>query len=200
MNRPVETMGVAVVVIAAAVFVPAVFAPAEEEARKSEIATFESVQQNKDYRVSLLGITKGIAFVDSQELIDGGGRPPGKHAVPWMRVDTVIEKLTDKTEPLSFAAETSEGDELVGKLRIERNGQIVTGRMRSVTEIDSDAPSLRLAIFPVGLPAARDATKSKVYSFTLSGKFPRCDTMVLRFSFGGETNGQELVFNEVPMP
>lgn len=64
MHRLVVLIGVAVVAGAAAGY-----SNAEEEARKAEIGTFESVQQNKDYRVSLLGVTKGIAFVDSQELL-----------------------------------------------------------------------------------------------------------------------------------
>lgn len=45
-----------------------------EETRKSEIDTFDSVQQNSDYRVSLLGVTKGVAFLNSQELVSDGGR------------------------------------------------------------------------------------------------------------------------------
>ena len=110
MNRLITLIAVAVAVGAAAEF-----SNAEEEARKSEIAAFESVQQTEDYRVTLLGVTKGIAFLDSQELIGDGGRSPGKNAVPWMRVVTVIEKLTDQDEPWGFSAETADGNELVGK-------------------------------------------------------------------------------------
>ncbi len=77
MSKLVTLIGVAVVVGAAAVF-----SNADEEARKSEIATFESVQQDKDYRVTLLGVTKGVAFVDSQKPVDDGGRPHGKNVVP----------------------------------------------------------------------------------------------------------------------
>ena len=176
MNRLVTLIGIAVVVGGAAVF-----SNAEEEARKSEIATFESVQQDKDYRVSLLGVTKGIAFVDSQELIGDGGRPPGKNAVPWMRVVAVIEKLTDKDETWGFSAETADGNELVGKVRIEWNGRVET-------------------TFPVGLPKGLSDKKSKVHVFTLSGKFQPSETVVLRFFFGDANDRRELVFNDVPLP
>ncbi|QDT42757.1 hypothetical protein Pan241w_28460 [Gimesia alba] len=195
MNRHITLVIVAVVVGAAAVFTHA-----EEETRKSEIATFESVQQNQEYRVSLLGITKGIAFVDSQELIDDGGRPPGKNAVPWMRVVTVIEKLTDKDETWGFSAETPDGKELVGKVRIESNGRVIGSRANGIAEMDCDFPRLRTATFPVGLPQGLSEKKSKVYSFTLSGKFQSSETVVLRFSFGEAKNRRELVFNDVPLP
>ena len=196
MKRLVTLFGIAVVVGTAAVF-----SNAEEEARKSEIATFESVQQDKDYRVSLLGVTKGIAFVDSQELIGDGGRPPGKNAVPWMRVVAVIEKLTDKDETWGFSAETADGKELVGKVRIEWNSRVVGSRINGgIAEMDCNFPPLRAATFPVGLPKGLNAKTSKVHAFTLSGKFQPSETAVLRFFFGDAKDRRELVFNDVPLP
>ena len=195
MNRLITLIGVAVVVGAAAEF-----SNAEEEARKSEIARFESVQENKDYRVSILGVTKGIAFVDSQELIGDGGRAPGKNAVPWMRVVTVIEKLSDWGEPWSYSVETPGGNELVGKILIERNSHVFGSRSSGIAEMDCDFPPLGAATFPVGLPEGLNAKKSKVYIFTLSGKFQPSETVVLRFSFGDANNRRELVFKDVPLP
>jgi hypothetical protein len=158
------------------------------------------VQQNKDYRVSLLGVTKGIAFVDSQELISDGGRLPGKNAVPWMRVIAVIEKLTEKDERWSFSAETADGQELVGKVRIESNGRVFGSRTRGIAEMDCDFPRLRAATFPVGLPEGLHAQTSKVHACTLSGKFRPSETVVLRFSFGDAKDRRELVFIDVPLP
>lgn len=195
MNRYITLSIVAVVIVAASVFTNA-----GEVTRKSEIGTFESVQQNRDYRISLLGITKGIAFVDSQELINDGGRPPGNNAVPWMRVVAVIEKLTDKDETWSFSAETVDGKELVGKVRIESNGRVFGSRSNGIAEMDCDFPRLPTATFPVGLPQDLNEQQSKVYSFTLSGKFQPAETAVLRFSFGDSETRRELVFNEVPLP
>lgn len=171
-----------------------------EEVRKSEIAAFQSVQQNKDYRIHLLGVTKGIAFLDTQEMVGDGDRSPGKNAVPWMRVATVIEKLTDKDEPLGFTTETNDGTELVGKIRIESNGRVGKHRSGGTAEMDFDSPPLRAATFPTGIPKGLDAKKAKVYIFTLSGKFQSVETMLLRFSFGSESNRRELVFKRVPLP
>lgn len=195
MNRHLTFVIVAVVAGAASLFVNA-----EEETRKSEIATFESVQQNKVYRVSLLGITQGIAFVDSQALIDEGDRPPGNNAVPWMRVVAVIEKRTNKDETWGFSAETTDGKPLVGKVRIEANGRVIGSRSNGITEMDCDAPQLPAATFPVGLPQDLNEQQSKVYSFTLSGKFQPAETVVLRFTFGDLKNRRELVFDDVPLP
>ena len=195
MNRLITLIGVAVVVGAAAEF-----SNAEEEARKSEIARFESVQENKDYRVSILGVTKGIAFVDSQELIGDGGRAPGKNAVPWMRVVTVIERLSDQDEPWGFTAESADRNELVGKILIERNSHVFGSRSSGIAEMDCDFPPLGAATFPVGLPEGLNAKKSKVHIFTLSGKFQPSETVVLRFSFGDANNRRELVFKDVPLP
>lgn len=195
MNRHLTSVMVAVVIGAASVFTHA-----EDETRKSEIDTFKSVQQNRDYRVSLLGITKGIAFVDSQAPIDDGGRPPGNNAVPWMRVVAVIEKRTDKDETWGFNAETADGKELVGKVRIESNGRVIGSRATGIAEMDCDSPRLRAATFPVGLPQDLNEQQSKVYSFTLSGKFQPAETVVLRFTFGDSKNRRELVFDDVPLP
>ncbi|QGQ26261.1 hypothetical protein F1728_27865 [Gimesia benthica] len=188
------------VIVAVAAGAASVFTHAKEETRKSEIDTFESVQQNKDYRVSLLGITKGIAFVDSQALIDEGGRPPGNNAVPWMRVVAVIEKRTDKDETWGFSAETTDGKPLVGKVRIEANGRVIGSRSNGITEMDCNSPQLPAATFPVGLPQDLNEQQSKVYSFTLSGKFQPAETVVLRFTFGDAKKRRELVFDDVPLP
>jgi len=196
MNKLVTVIGVTVVVGAASIF-----SNAEEDARKSDIATFESVQQNKDYRVTLLSVTKGIAFIDSQEPVADDGRPPGKNAVPWMRVVAVVETLTDKEEPWGFSAETPHGKELVGQVRWKTNGRVFESRTNgAIAEMDSSYPPLRFATFPVGMPEVVAAKKSKVYSFTLSGKLQRSETAVLRFSFGDANKRRELVFKGVPLP
>ena len=171
-----------------------------KEPRKSEIVKFESVQQDKDYRVSLLGVTKGIAFLDSEELVADGGRAHGKNVVPWMRVTTVIEKLTNKNEPLGFKAETGDGSELVGKVKIETNGRSTDSRSSAAAEMDFDFPLLLAATFPTGMPRDSSPTNSNVHLFTLSGKFQKTDTVTLRFSFGDPENRRELVFKNVPMP
>ena len=195
MNRHL-TFVIAVVVAGAA----SVFSNAEEATRKSEIDTLESVLQNRDYRVSLLGITKGIAFVDSQAPIDDGGRPPGNNAVPWMRVVAVIEKRTDKDEMWGFNAETTDGKPLVGKVRIEANGRVIGSRSSGITEMDCDTPQLPATTFPVGLTQDLNEQQSKVYAFTLSGKFQPAETAVLRFTFGDAKHRRELVFDDVPLP
>ena len=188
------------VIVAVVAGAASVFSNAEKVTWKSEIDTFESMQQNRDYRVSLLGITKGIAFVDSQSPIDEGGRAPGNNAVPWMRVVAVIEKRTDKNETWGFSAETTDGKPLVGKVRIESNGRVIGSRSNGITEMDCDSPQLPDATFPVGLPLDLNEQQSKVYSFTLSGKFQPAETAVLRFSFGDANNRRELVFDDVPLP
>ena len=40
-----------------------VFSDDLKEVWKSEIASYESVQKNKDYRISLLGVTKGLLLL-----------------------------------------------------------------------------------------------------------------------------------------
>lgn len=194
MNNPTVFLAVATLVCAITDLSQA------DEPRRSEIGTFESVQQNNDYRVSLLGVTKGIAFLDSQELVGDGGRTHGRNVVPWMRVATVIEKLTNKNEPLGFKAEAADGTELVGKIKIETNGRVTDSRSRGDAEMDFGFPPLSAAIFPTRTPKESSPKNSKVHLFTLSGKFQKSDTVTLRFSFGGAHNRRELVFKDVPMP
>ncbi|GAA4453134.1 hypothetical protein [Novipirellula rosea] len=194
MNKYATMIGVAVVIGAAAAFLNA-----DEEMRKSEIDTFDSVQQNSDYRVSLLGVTKGVAFLDSQELVSDGGRTPGNKVVPWMRVATVIEKLTDKEEPWGFKAEGADGTDLLGKISIATNGPTHTTRSRGLAEMDLDFPPLHAAIFPTETPKG-SSPKSKVYLFTLSGKIHKFETVTFRFWFGNDADRRELVFQGVPLP
>ena len=170
-----------------------------DEEQVTEIPAFESVQKNDDYQISLLGVTRGIAFLDTQELVSDGGRAFGNNAVPWMRVATVIEKLTDKDEPWGFKAETADGKELPGKLRIETNGHIHTSHVRGLAEMDLQYPPLQATIFPTETPKG-SSPKTKVYLFILSGEIPKCDHVTLRFSFGEEGDRRGLVFENVPMP
>jgi len=171
-----------------------------DEPRTSAIGTFESARQNEDYRVALLGVTKGVAFVDSQKVVDGGGRSHGKNVVPWMRVTTVIEKLTNKNEPWGFKAETADGTEFVGKINIEWNdGHVIGSRGSGLAEMDLHYPPLRYAIFPAETPKG-SSPKTKVYLFTLSGNIQESDTVTLRFWFGDKGDRRDLVFKNVPMP
>ena len=194
MNKHITFLALATVVCVVVDFVHA------KEPRKSEIVKFRSVQQNKDYRVSLLGVTKGIAFLDSEDLVADGGRSHGRNVVPWMRVTTVIEKLTNKNEPLGFKAETGDGSELVGKVKIETNGRVTDSRSSGAAEMDFDFPPILAATFPTGMPKDSSPKNSKVHLFTLSGKFHKSDTVTLRFSFGIADNRRELVFKGIPMP
>lgn len=170
-----------------------------DEAQQSEIPAFGSVRQNDDYRISLLGVTRGIAFLKTQELVSDGGRAPGNNAVPWMRVATVIKKLTDKDDPWGFKAETADGTEVPGKLRVQTNGHIHTSHSRGLEEMDLQFPPLRAAIFPTEPPQG-SSPETKVYLFTLSGRMQESDTVTFRFWFGGDGDRRELVFKNVPMP
>lgn len=193
MNRCFICLGVAVIT-----WVGSGVSSGDEE-QQSEIPAFESVQQNDDYQISLLGVTRGIAFLDTQELVSGGGRAFGNNAVPWMRVATAIEKLIDKDEPLGFKAETADGTELPGRLSIETNGHIHTSRVRGLAQMDLQYPPIRAAIFPTEIPKG-SSPKTKVYLFLLSGEIPESDSFTFRFSFGEEGDRRELVFENIPMP
>ena len=167
--------------------------------RTSAISTFDSARQDNYYRVSLLGVTKGVAFVDSQELVDDGGRPHGINVVPWLRVAAVIEKLTDKREPWDFKAEAADGKAFVGKINIERSGHVFGSRGNGIAEMDLHFPPLRHAIFPLDAPKG-SSPKTKVYLFTLSGNIQESDTVTFRFTFGNAGDRRELAFKNVPMP
>ena len=171
MNKLVTLIGVVVAVGAAAIF-----SNAEEEERKSEIATFESVQQNKDYRVSLLGVTKGIAFVDSQELIGDGGRPPGKNAVPWMRVATVIEELTDNDETWGFIAETADGVSghiVFSPVRIGAADALCFGLGPMAVDPAHQRTGIGSALVPEGLSRCRELGAVGVLVLGHRGYYPR---------------------------
>ncbi len=199
MNRLIALIGVAVVVGAATVF-----SNAEEEPRKSEIATFEHVQQDKDYRVSLLEVTKGMTYLDAQELMSDVGRPPGKTAVPWIRVTTAIERLTNKKASDGFKAETADGTKLAGRIsmsqiRIKKDSQLSIGDGSGVVAIDLMLPLLRAAVDQAETPED-SSPMTEVHFFTLSGKNQASDTFTFRVSFGNEGDRREFVFRNIAMP
>jgi len=112
----------------------------------------------------------------------------------------LIEKRGDKDEPLSFKAETADGQELVDKINVRIDGNVISSRSSGDKQIDLDFAHLTCSIFPTAPPKVEEPTKAKVFVFTLSGNLRRTRTATLRFQFGRAPRQQELTFDNLPMP
>src|SRR5690606_2453134 len=127
----------------------------------------------RDYRVTLLGITKGIAFLDSKERITGDGRSCGANAVPWARVAVMIERPEKKDGPWRFNAHAIDDLKTVQSVKVA-----------GITEMDLHYPPLAAAIFPTSIPEVDAPERAKVHLITLSGVSPESKSATMRFEFG----------------
>lgn len=143
----------------------------------------------RDYRVTLLGITKGIAFLDSKNRVSGDGRSRGKNAVPWVRVAVMIERPEKKDGIWRFYAQT-----------VDDQGVVQSVKLAGITEMDLNYPPLAAAIFPTSIPEVDSPERAKVHLITLSGVSPESKLAMMRFEFGSEAQRQELIFENIPLP
>jgi hypothetical protein len=176
-------------------------------AEAPSISSYPARQTKADIRVSLLGITKGVAFLKSQAPAADGDREYGNNAVPWLRVSVLVEMLGDNPAPLgpySYELQTSEGEELVDKIRhrITVKGEpiLISGRSRGVAESDVDHAQLSRQLFPTAVPEVENPKQSKVFQITVSGRFRKTPTTTLLLNFRKEGDEQKFVFNNIPLP
>lgn len=144
---------------------------------------------SRDYRVTLLGITKGIAFLDSKNRVTDDGRSCGKNAVPWARVAVMIERPGEEDGPWRFELQTADDQKVVQSVKLA-----------GITEIDLDFPRLAAAIFPTSPPEVDSPERAKVFLITLSGVSRESKLATIRFEFGSKAQRQELIFENIPIP
>ncbi|HEV7279075.1 MAG TPA: hypothetical protein VGN57_02580 [Pirellulaceae bacterium] len=163
---------------------------------------YRAARENGDFRVTLLGVTKGISFLKTPEPVGDGGRANGNHPVRWMRVAALVEALGEKNPGPTLQAETADGAELVDQIPVELNDRVVTMRAMGIAEMDLNLNygPFAATIFPVALPNMEANQDAKVFVYTLSGDMRPSDTATLRFQFGMTDDQQEVVFEGVPLP
>lgn len=173
----------------------------------ASIPSYPADQTKADLRVWLLGITKGVAFLKSQEPAADGGREHGNYAVPWLRVSVLVEMLGDNPAPLgpySYELQTSQGEELVDRIQhqitVKGKPILITGRSSGVAEWDVDHAPLSGQLFPTALPEVENPKQSKMFQITVSGRIRETPTTTLLLQFRKEGDEQRFVFNDIPMP
>lgn len=158
-------------------------------AESSGVTSGITAKATRDYRVTLLGITKGIAFLDSKDPITGDGRSYGKNAVPWVRVAVMIERPEKKDGKWRFDAQT-----------VDDQAALQSVKLAGITEIDLTVPRLDDALFPTSIPEVDSPERTKVHLITLSGVSPESKSANMRFEFGSGDQRQELTFENIPLP
>lgn len=148
-----------------------------------------TAKSTRDYRVTLLGITKGIAFLDSKDRVSGDGRLRGENAVPWVRVAVMIERPEKKDVVWRFDCQTVDDQEVVQSVKLA-----------GVAEMDLNYPPLASAIFPTSIPEVDSPERTKVHLITLRGVSPESKLAIMRFEFGSEDQRQKLTFDNIPLP
>jgi hypothetical protein len=148
-----------------------------------------TTKASRDYRVTLLGVTKGISFLDSEDRVTGDGRTFGKNAVPWVRVTVMIERPEKNDGLWRFDAQTVDDQKAVQSVK-----------PAGITEMDLNFPPLAAAIFPTAIPEVDSPERAKVHLITLSGVSPESKLTTMRFEFGSEAQRQELIFENIPIP
>jgi hypothetical protein len=168
------------------------------------VQTYDATTANQQFRVTLLGVTKGVAFLNSQELAADGGRKHGNNVIPWLRIAVLVERLSDNAEPLGaigFEIRTPDGQRLVDTLHVQLPGTGTTVISResgvALNDLPDSARRLALQLFPTASPKVENPDRSKVLFLTVSGNIrddSRRAELLLKF---GE---DEFVFKDVPLP
>ncbi len=164
-------------------------AAAPSVTESSGVAPRVTSKATRDFRVTLLGITKGIAFLDSEDRVTGDGRSCGANAVPWARVAVMIERPEKQDGPWRFDAQTVDDQKAVQPVKVA-----------GITEMDLNYPPLAAAIFPTSIPEVDAPERAKVHLITLSGISPESKLVTMRFKFDLEAQHQELIFENIPLP
>jgi hypothetical protein len=173
----------------------------------ASIQTYRAQQTKGKLRVSILGITKGVAFLESQEPADDGGRRRGNNAITWVRAAVLVERLGDEPAPLGVVGiefRTPDGENLVETIKREISVKgktfVITGRGTSVAQLDHHFWPRARDLFPTALPNVEKPDQSMVFLVTKSGRNRATRTATFSFRFGKEGAQQEFVFENVPMP
>lgn len=167
----------------------------------SAIRTYDATYESRKIRVTVLGITKGIAFLDSQDLIADGDRPHGSSAVPWLRINVMVERLTDDDFGLvGFEIQTADGQDLVRETDVQTGGYAISGRATGTAQMDMNYEQLTSVLFPVAPPEVSNPRRSTIFAFTVSGHIRKTEKGCLILRFGEGKQREEVLFKDIPIP
>lgn len=173
----------------------------------TSIANYDSQQTKGSFRVSLLGFTQGVSFLDSQEPAIDGGRGYGNNAVSWVRAAVLVESLGDDPPafgPVAVEFQTPDGSELVEQIKYEIvvNGEtrVIDGHGSGVAFFDIDGDFSERALFPVTSPEVESPGHSMVLLATESGHIDTTPGATILLRFGEGDSRQEFLFENVPIP
>jgi hypothetical protein len=172
------------------------------EKQLNAVGIYEVTQESRKLRVTVLGITKSVAFLASQDLVADGDRPHGSHTVPWLRINVLVERLTDDAlGPVGWKLQAADGQGLVEQTNIQTGGFSISSRASGTAQISMDnTQHLASALFPTALPKVDNPNRSTVFAFTVSGHFREADKANLILGFGEGEQREEIVFKDVPIP
>lgn len=182
---------------------PAVEADAPELSDQplSAVGTYNATHESRKIRVTVLGITKGVALLATQDLVLDGDRLHGSNIVPWLRINVLVERLTDDAiGPVGWELQTADRQNVVEETNIQTGGLSICSQASGTAQIDMDFQHLASILFPTAPPKVDDPNRSCVFAFTVSGDFRKTDKAILTLGFGEGEQREEVVFNDVPIP
>jgi hypothetical protein len=173
----------------------------------ASIQSYPAQQTKGKLRVSLLGVTKGVAFLDSQEPAIDGGRKHGENAITWLRAAVLVERLGDEPQAIAsvgfeFRGPDGEGlvEEIKYKLAVDTKPVVVDGHGSGVAFVDLRSGRLSHDFFPVAPPHVEKPDQAIVVLATQSGRILATRTATLLVRIGNDDARQEFLFENLPMP
>lgn len=157
-----------------------------------EVSRAQLIQTNKNRRITVLGVTRGVAFLKTTDPVVDGDREVGVNPVEWMQIKLFVEMLVDVKSIGNYRWEllTPEGKSLA-----------TNAHGGSTIECDLNAPRLPALLYPVRAPQPNVESGGKVLIFGESGDLYTGRTVHLKMSFWakGSSKREEFRFI-VPMP
>jgi hypothetical protein len=177
----------------------------ERASAANSVSTFEATHATQKLRVTLLGVTKGCAFLKSQELVVDGARKHGNNVISWLRVAVLVEQLGDKADSLGaidVEIRTADQQQVVENLKVQQPGNpdAIGSRTQGIAIRMLDYQQLASETFPTAPPQVEKPAQSRVLLMTWSGSVRETHQAELRLKFGSTTEPEEFVFKDVPLP
>jgi len=162
--------------------------------------SLQSRQSTEHGRVTVLGITRGTAFLASPAPVGDATREMGSHPVEWIRVVVFAEKLsaTKGTDDYQMQLLTPEEKPFVEP--VERVDKKLAERASSIMQSELSDPRLPAILYPVELPKSNSEFGSHVFVLTISGQFPESKTGMLVMSFTTDNGKRETFEFDVTVP
>lgn len=152
-------------------------------------------QTSGDKRVTVLGISRGIAFLKDASPLLNAEKESGPYPVAWVQTAVFVENLKD-SQPIRFfkiELKAADGSEYV----VPSNAKLAS----KVTQSMTTDPRLPALLFPVKVPSVADPSRCTFFILWKAGTLYQGDKARLEIAFSDDGKSYKQKFDFIlPRP